>query len=284
MGTMIQTTSGARSESFNRRGAASATGVAVMSPFHLARDGSNGRKRSRKVRVRQLVILIVVLFTTNCFMFAQSNPAGPDPNQSSPSNEGDDSKGPNPPSLFTPLKPQTDEAPYHPITPRQRLRWFITNTIGPPHLAGGVVVAAFGTAFDRPYEYGPHWGGFADRYGMRITGIVTGNAIEASVGFMLGEDPRYFRVQDQPLKSRLKNVVRLTFAARADDGSLRPAYARYVATFGNNFLSNTWRVPSEANTHDALLRAAEGLAGRMAFNAFEEFWPEVKSHVFHRRP
>ena len=29
--------------------------------------------------------------------------------------------------------------------------------------------------------------------------------------------------------------------------------------------------------------SAEGFAGRMAANAFEEFWPDVKSHVFHKR-
>ena len=183
---------------------------------------------------------------------------------------------------MTPLKKQSQEAPYTPITPRQRLRWFITNTIGPPQLGGGIFVSAMGTGLDRPEEYGPHWGGLADRYGMRMTGIVTGNAIEASVGLMLREDPRYFRVADRPLKARVGNVVRLTFAARSDDGSYGPAYARYMAICGNNFLSNTWRVQSEANTQDALLRTAEGFAGRMAVNAFEEFWPDVKKRVFHK--
>jgi len=106
--------------------------------------------------------------------------------------------------------------------------------------------------------------------------------MEASVGLLLGEDPRYFRVQDGPFKARIKNVVRLTFLARLDDGSFGPAYARYAAISGNNFLSNTWRVPGESNVHDALLRTAEGFAGRMAINAFEEFWPSLKGRVFHR--
>ncbi len=188
----------------------------------------------------------------------------------------------NPPSLLTPLKPVTQEGPYTPIRPRQRLRWFITNTIGPPHLAGGFFTAAFGTALDRPKEYGPNWGGFADRYGMRMTGIVTGNAMEASIGALWGEDPRYFRAPDQNFKGRVANVVRLTFLARRKDGSFELAYARYIAVSGNNFLSNEWRVHSEANTEDALLRTAEGFAGRMAANAFEEFWPDVKTRVFHR--
>jgi hypothetical protein len=195
----------------------------------------------------------------------------------------DESQNQNPPSLLTPLKPVTKEAPYRPITPRQRLRWFLTNTIGPPHLVAGLFVSGFGTALDRPQEYGPHWGGFADRYGMRMTGIVTGNAIEASFGLVRGEDPRYFRAPDQPFKTRVKNAVRLTFIARYDDGGYGPAYARYMAIAGNNFLSNTWRVQSEANTHDTLIRIGEGFAARMAFNAFEEFWPDIKSHILRKR-
>jgi hypothetical protein len=231
----------------------------------------------------RFAILIAIFFGMCRFASAQSvpNSGTTDSNPSAPSDQSDQSKNGSPPSLMTPLKPQTQEAPYHPITARQSLRWFITNTADPPHLVGGIFVSAFGTGLNRPNEYGAHWGGFADRYGMRMTGIVTGNAIEASVGLLLREDPRYFRVPDLPFKARLANVVRLTFTARRHDGSFGPAYARYVATGGNNFLSNTWRVQSEANTHDALLRTAEGFVGRMADNAFEEFWPDVKKRIFH---
>jgi hypothetical protein len=161
------------------------------------------------------------------------------------------------------------EAPYHPITPRQSLGWFATNTLDWSNLAGVIFLSAIGTAPDRPKEYGPHWGGFADRYGMGMARSATENAIEAGVGLILREDPRYFRVPDRPFKARLGNVVRLTFAARGHAGSFGPAYARYMAIFGGNFLSNTWRVNSEANTHDALLRTAEGFGGVLAANAFE---------------
>ena len=45
------------------------------------------------------------------------------------------------PSSLTPLKPQIKDNVYVPITDRQRLRWFLTNTIGPQHLAGGVITS-----------------------------------------------------------------------------------------------------------------------------------------------
>jgi len=78
-------------------------------------------------------------------------------------------------------------------------------------------------------------------------------------------------------------VVRLAFAARRGSGGFTPAYARYMAVFGTNFLSNSWRVNSESNTHDALLRSAEGFSGLLAAIAFEEFWPDAKRRLFRRR-
>jgi hypothetical protein len=171
-------------------------------------------------------------------------------------------------------------APYEAITRRQRVRWVLTDSIGPVHLVGGIISAGFGTALDRPLEDGPHWAGFGERFGMRLTSIVPGNIMEAGIGEIWGEDPRYFRVPDEHFGGRLKSVVKQTFLARRADGSFAPAYARFIAIPGSNFLSNTWRPESEANDHDAVLRSLEGFAGRMAANAFEEFWPDVKTHVF----
>ena len=212
-------------------------------------------KKSREAVLWQRFAILAAIFTaTNLLASAQSIPSSDQPDESR-----------------------------DPSSTRESLRWFVASTIEPPHLAGGILVSALGTAFDRPKEYGPHWAGFADRYGMGMAGSATGNAIEASAGLLLREDPRYFRVPDQPFKTRVGNVVRLAFAVQRDDGRLRPAYARYLAILGSNFLSSTWRVHSEANAESALLRSSEGFAGRMAANAFAEFWPDVRKRVFRKR-
>jgi hypothetical protein len=171
---------------------------------------------------------------------------------------------------------------YQPITGRQRLNWTVKSTVGPISLAAGAFSAGFGTAMNRPREYGPHWEGFGMRYGMRFTGIATGNLMEASLGALWGEDPRYFRATGQSVKGRIKNVIVMTFAARQADGELAPAYARYVGISGNNLISNNWRADSESGLGDACLRTALGFAGRMGSNAFAEFWPTLSKHLFHK--
>jgi hypothetical protein len=242
------------------------------------------------LRWRHLVLIMALAYAV---AVARPIRAQTSPSSSSPQSPSDQQTAANPddetdsihpkPSLLTPLKPLPQSAPYLPVTRRQRLRWILTNSIGPSHLIGGVFSAGFGTALDRPREYGPHWGGFGERYGIRLTGIVPGNIMEAEIGTLWGEDPRYFRVPDQALGARVRNVVMQTFKARRRDGTYAPAYARFIAEPGNNFLSNLWRADSEANTHDAILRTGEGFAGRMAANAFAEFWPDVNRRLFHRR-
>jgi hypothetical protein len=202
--------------------------------------------------------------------------------QSAPAPYGQQEGDTNKPSIITPLKTQAASEPYQAITARQRLRWVITETLWPEHLAGGVVTSGFGTALDHPREDGPHWGGFAERFGVRLTGVATSNVMEAGLGAAWGEDPRYFREPDEPFRARVMSVIKQTFTARRRDGSFAPAYARFAAISGSNFLSNTWRPDSEANNHDAVLRTLEGFAGRMSSNAWDEFWPDVKAHVFHR--
>jgi hypothetical protein len=176
------------------------------------------------------------------------------------------------------------EAPvpnYQPITGTQRLKWFARSTVGPRSLfLTGPLSAAWGTALNRPSEYGPHWDGFASRYGIRLTGVSTGNAIEAALGSIWGEDPRYFRSPNRAFKARVKYVIAASFTAPGPDGHFRPAYARYVGNVGNNFLSNTWRVKSESSPGDAALRCVFGALGRMSSDAFTEFWPDVRKKVF----
>ena len=142
-----------------------------------------------------------------------------------------------------------------PITADGRLGWFVRSTVGPRSLIAGIFTAGYGTATNSPHEYGTHWAGFGQRYGMRLTGVSTGNAIEASLGAAWGEDPRYFHTVHASFGDRAKNIVDLTFRAYHPDGERHLAYARFVAVFGNNFLSNTWRVQSEADwqhAHDSL--------------------------------
>jgi len=171
---------------------------------------------------------------------------------------------------------------YRPPSGRDRLQWVVLGSVGPKSLAAGVFSAGFGTLFNLPSEYGAHWDGFGKRYGMRLTGISTGNVIEAGLGAAWGEDPRYRRSGQGGFGNRIGHAVKMTFYDKTTSGGVMPAYARYAAIAGNNFLSNTWRADSEATTSRASLRIVLGFLGRMGSNLFEEFWPDFRERALDR--
>src|SRR6185295_8203376 len=110
-----------------------------------------------------------------------------------------------------------------PVSTSARVKWVVVSTIGPPNLAGGLVSSGWGTLFNRPPEYGPHWEGFGKRYGMRLTGGATSNVMEAGLGALWGEDPRFHRIGSAESPGRrLKNAVKRAFLARDRNGKTMP--------------------------------------------------------------
>jgi hypothetical protein len=231
--------------------------------------------RDRRVKKKNVLILLVC----EC-AWLMATAAGWAQAGGAPANRGRQKAG----FILTPrLKatPQT-AGEYQAITGKQRVEWFAISTVGPTSLTGGLFSAGLGTALDKPAEYGPHWEGFGKRYGMRLTGVSTGNLMEASLGAAWGEDPRYFNAAGRPFGRRVENIVDLTFRAYQPDGQRHLATARYAATFGNNFLSNLWRTDGEADWQHALIRTAEGFGGRALSNTVSEFLPQVWGKIRHR--
>jgi hypothetical protein len=181
-----------------------------------------------------------------------------------------------------PVDVVTEVAPYASVTPLQRLGWFDRKTFGVQNLGGSLPYAAWQTLVDHPHEAGPHWEGFGERYGVALSTNAVSNAMEAGLGAIWGEDPRYRRDGvGVPLKSRLGHVVKWTVVAPNRNGELRPAYARFIAFTGSSFISNEWREPSDTDAAHAFGRVGLGLLGRMGSNAFEEFWPDAKRKLLH---
>jgi hypothetical protein len=105
-------------------------------------------------------------------------------------------------------------ANYRPPKGMDRLKWFRVQTAGPlSRLAAGSISSGRGTMLDKPKEYGPHWEEFGQRYGVRLTGLSTGTAMEAGLGMLWGEDPRYFPSPARAFGPRLKCGVGSTFVA-----------------------------------------------------------------------
>jgi hypothetical protein len=176
----------------------------------------------------------------------------------------------------------TEPGPWTSVTPFDRLRWFDEQTFSISNLGGSIPDAVLQTSQNRPREAGAHWSGFAERYGVSISTNFVSNAMEASVGALWGEDPRYRRAgSGTPFRSRLGHVFTWTVVAPNRSGELRPAWARFVAFSSSTFITNAWREPSDTTLSTSFGRIGFALLGRMGSNAFDEFWPDTKRRLFH---
>jgi hypothetical protein len=176
-------------------------------------------------------------------------------------------------------QPSAPVDPSEPITGIGRLDWAVKSTIGPGSLWTGVLSSTWGTVFDHPREYGESFDGFAKRYGLRLTGVATGNVTEAGLGAIWGEDPRYHR-GESGFGNRFNHALKMTVLAENRDGQVTPAYARYIAIAGTNVLSDAWRPNSDRGPGNTIDRIGMGFGGRLLCNMWEEFWPDVKKHMF----
>jgi len=167
--------------------------------------------------------------------------------------------------------PSATPTAFTPIDASSRMHWLLVENLSPSSLADDVAVGAVDTWFKSPKEYNTHWTGFGER-----TGLITGNygiksTMEAGLGSLWGEDPRYNQTEGLSKRSRVGNVIKMTFMATNRSGGTMPAYSRYIALAGSNFLFNEWMPTSQATVSQALLRTGLSFLSRMSENAYKEF-------------
>jgi hypothetical protein len=195
---------------------------------------------------------------------------------------GPDGQTPPGPQQLVPTSttPNTANDPVDPVTGAGRLKWAVISTIGPGSLFVGAAQAGFGNLTNRPPEYREGAEGFGKRFSLRLSSVGTSNLMEASLGAIWGEDPRYHRSHEITIGGHFAYALRMTIMAQRSDGSLEPAYARYIAYAGSNAISDAWRPDSQVTVGSTMTRIGERFAGRLLGNIFQEFWPEIKQHTF----
>jgi hypothetical protein len=165
---------------------------------------------------------------------------------------------------------------YAPITPVQRVHWTVDGTVGPQSLfIIGPLATAWQTAWNTPEEWGRGWSGIGKRYAQREADVAISNAIEAGLGALWGEEPRYIPSARKGIWPRARYALKTSVLAQGRDGRLRPAWARYAGNTLNNVIENAWLPPSQTTAAQTALRSGMGFVTRIGGNLWGEFWPDV---------
>jgi hypothetical protein len=189
--------------------------------------------------------------------------------------------------LRTPAWSQSFEAPppanvFEPITASARAEWALKSTFGPIQMLTIPLESALQTWANSPKEYGPHWDGYGRRMASKFGTAAVSNTMEASIGSLWGEDPRYHRLGEGSKGERFKHSFKMAFFADRQSGGVMPAYARFIAIPSSRLISDTWRQPSELSPGGDAQRIGLAFVRRIAGNTFNEFWPDLRRRLFRR--
>ena len=178
------------------------------------------------------------------------------------------------PAADPPPPPTADH--YVPITGVQRIDWIVDGTVGRRSLTVvGPLATVWQTGFNSPEEWGRGAAGIAKRYAQREADVAISNTIEAGLGALWGEEPRYIRSGRKGIWPRARYAMKTVFLTQRRDGRLKPAWGRFAGNTVNNLIENTWLPPSVTTPGQTALRSGLGMLGRLGGNAWEEFWPDV---------
>jgi hypothetical protein len=160
---------------------------------------------------------------------------------------------------------------------------FGKRVLNPESFAKSAFTAGINQWANDPYEWGQGFDGYARRYGHKIANRGVENGIGFVTAAALREDPRYFPSTEAGVWRRTRHAIISTFLTRTDDGGRRISTWRFVGNYGSQFVSNTWRPPSDRGNLDALRRGSYSIGFDVASNVFKEFWPDIKQKLFRRR-
>jgi hypothetical protein len=175
---------------------------------------------------------------------------------------------------------------YSPPTTEDRVAWWARRAFSVDNFAIGGVKTAFRTWswWNGPKEWGRGLDGYARRYANREFEVVTGNGIEAGIGALWGEDPRYFHSQDPRFGARIRHAITSSFLTYRTDGTRDLAYARFAGLLGANILSNRWHPNEDRHwTQPTVVSLGSGIVGRMGGNLFREFKPDLMRRVLKKK-
>lgn len=176
-------------------------------------------------------------------------------------------------------------APPDPISMSASARagWVLSSTVGFVPISTLTIESGLETWSNSPKEFDTHWTGFGERVGSKLATSAVSNTMEASLGSLWGEDPRYRRLGKGSFSMRIKHSLAMSVSAENASGGTMPAYSRYIAIPSSRFISNTWLPASQQTLGSTFSRVGFAFLRRAAGNTFQEFWPDLRRHL-HKAP
>jgi len=175
---------------------------------------------------------------------------------------------------------------YRPLTGDERWElywkqnyWSIGAYVGPVLSA---LVLDQATGF--PREWGGGFEGFGHRLGSRALSAVVQGSVQASLAAPLHEDVRYISRGKGNFSRRILHAVAFSFVTYNSHGHVTPNIANLTSYYAAAAVSTKWTPTDEPLGRYTLVHGSEQVGLAIPVNVLQEFWPDIRSRIFHRRP
>lgn len=164
-----------------------------------------------------------------------------------------------------------------PLSSREKFDEFVADAYDPIGLSASAFEAAV-LEHDRTgfCGYGRGWGGYGKCYGAALLDAnISGFVGDFMMPSLLHQDPRYFRLGEGSLGTRLLYALSRVFIMRKDAGGWTFASGALTGTVAAGALSNLYYPKADRGWGLSLSRMGIDLGGAAIFNCEAEFWPDI---------
>jgi hypothetical protein len=163
-----------------------------------------------------------------------------------------------------------------PLTPGEKFRLFVNQSISPPYIIAVGISAAYGQARDTPKADGQGWDAYGTRFGANMA-RASSNSFFTSflLASVLHQDPRFFPQSHPSLWGSMKYSAMRVFVTRTDSGRSTFNSSGIAGTAAAEALANAYLPVSEQTAGKNAERVGTDLAWKFAANMFKNYWPTL---------
>ena len=171
-----------------------------------------------------------------------------------------------------------------PLTPGQKFRLFVKGAADPFEFVAAGIQAGIGQTNNEFPAYGQGAEGYGKRYGAALADDVSSEFFSNFFyPVLLKEDPRYFRLGEGTLKHRIGYSLAQEFVCRKDSGGRTFSFSNVLGAISAGGVSNAYYPPSDRGLGLTMSRAGIALIYGAAGGLVDEFWPDIRRKVFHKK-
>lgn len=209
------------------------------------------------------------------FTLFNSDPSNQSPTLNNSASANSQAPSPQSPSSL----PRVSTVQPAPMSDHEKLTHYLRTTYGVGSIAYTAFTAGISQANGSVNEWGGGWEGYGKRYASSFGQKAVSRSIWQGMGYLMHEDPRYFRSNRSGIWNRTFYAATQSFISHKDSGGTRFGYSKLAGAFGGGAISRQWYPDRYHTTSDYFTAGGVSIAWNMTRNVFNEFWPDIRKWI-----